>query len=65
LVGKPEGKRLFGRLRRRWEDDIRLYLREIGWKILDWIHVAQCRDQWRDTVMNVVFSINGWEFLAS
>jgi hypothetical protein len=37
LVGKPEGKRPLGRFRRRWEDNIRLDLREIGWKVLDWI----------------------------
>jgi hypothetical protein len=35
---------------RKWEDNIRTDLREIGWKSVDWIHVAQDRDQWRDLV---------------
>jgi hypothetical protein len=40
LVGKPEGKRPFGRYRHRWEDNIRIDLREIGWKGPDSIHLA-------------------------
>jgi hypothetical protein len=55
-VGKPEGKRPLGRLRRRWEDNIRMDLREIGWGGMDWIDVAKDRDQWRavvNTVMNL------------
>jgi hypothetical protein len=40
LVGKPEGKRQLGRLRRRWEDNIRIDLREIGWGGMDWIDLA-------------------------
>jgi hypothetical protein len=40
LVKKPEGKRPLRRPRRRWEDNIRMYLREIGWEVVDWIHVA-------------------------
>jgi hypothetical protein len=55
LVGKTEGKRPLGRPRRRWEDNIRMYLREIGWGGMDWIDLAQDRDQWRalvNTVMN-------------
>jgi hypothetical protein len=44
-VGKPEGKRTIGRPRRRWEDNITMDLKEIGWGGLDWIHVAQDRDQ--------------------
>jgi hypothetical protein len=47
LVGNPEGKRPLGRPRRRWEDNIRVYLREIGWGGMDWIDLAQGRDQWR------------------
>jgi hypothetical protein len=42
LVGMPEGKRPLGRPRRRWVD-----LREIGWDGMDWIYLAQNRDQWR------------------
>jgi hypothetical protein len=56
LVGKPEGKRPLGRPRRRWEDNIRMGLREIGWDGMDWIDLAQDRDQWRalvNTVMNL------------
>jgi hypothetical protein len=58
LVGKPEGKRSLGRLRRRWEDNIRMDLKEIGWENVDRIHVAHVRDQWRvlvNTVMNLLF----------
>jgi hypothetical protein len=50
LVGKPEGKRPLGRSRRRWEDNIKMDLREIGWGGTDWIHLAQNRDQWRALV---------------
>jgi hypothetical protein len=56
LVGKPEGKRLLGRPRRRWEDNIRMDLRETGWEGVDWIHLSQVRDQWWavvNTVMNL------------
>jgi hypothetical protein len=44
LVGKPEGKRPLGRPRRRWVDNIKIYLREIGWDVVDWIDLAQVRD---------------------
>jgi hypothetical protein len=56
LVGKPEGKRPVGRPRRRWVDNIKIYLREIGWNGVDWIDLAQDRDKWRalvNTVMNL------------
>jgi hypothetical protein len=56
LVGKPKGKRALGITRRRWEDDIRVDLREIGWGGMDWIDLGQERDQWRalvNTVMNL------------
>jgi hypothetical protein len=56
LVGKPEGKRLLGRPRRRWVDNIKIDLREIGWDGMDWIYVAEDRDQWRalvNTVLNL------------
>jgi hypothetical protein len=46
-VGKPEGKRPPGRPRRRWEDNIKIDLTEIGWGGMDWIDLAQDRDQWR------------------
>jgi hypothetical protein len=56
LVGKPEGKRPLVRPGRRWERNIEMDLREIGWGGMDWIHVAEDRDQWRafvNTVMNL------------
>jgi hypothetical protein len=56
LVGKPEGKRALGRPRRRWVGNIKMDLREIGWDGMDWIDLAQNRDQWRalvNTVMNL------------
>jgi hypothetical protein len=54
LVGKPEGKRSCGRPRNRCEDNIRLDLREIRRKGVDWIHLAQDRDQWRALVKMVI-----------
>jgi hypothetical protein len=56
LVGRPEGKRPLGRPRRRWEDNIKLDLREIGIDVVNWIQVAQDRARWRTfvkTVMNL------------
>jgi hypothetical protein len=50
LVGKPEGKRQLGRPRHRWVDNIKMHLREIGWDGVDWIDMAQDRDQWRALV---------------
>ncbi|KAJ4436519.1 hypothetical protein ANN_16550 [Periplaneta americana] len=47
LVGRPEGKRPSGRPRRRWEDNIKMDLREVGYDARDWINLAQDRDQWR------------------
>ena len=54
LVGKPEGKRPLGRPRRKWEDNIKLDLREVG-RGGDWMELVQDRDRWRalvNTVMN-------------
>jgi hypothetical protein len=56
LVGKPEGKRPLGRPRRRWEDNINMYLREIGTDEANWIRLDQDRVQWQvfvNTVMNL------------
>jgi hypothetical protein len=50
LVGNPEGKKPLGRPRRRWEDEIRIDLREIGLGGVDWIRLAQDRDWWRAVV---------------
>jgi hypothetical protein len=54
LVGKPEGKRPLGRPRRRWVDNMKMDLREIGWGGMDWIDVAQDRGQWLSLVNTVV-----------
>jgi hypothetical protein len=50
---KPEGKRLLGRPRRRWVDNIKMYLRKVGWNSMDWIDLAQDRDQWKALVNTV------------
>ena len=55
LVGKPEGKRPLGRQRRRWEDNIKMDLEEVGRGCGDWMELVQDRDRWRalvSTVMN-------------
>jgi hypothetical protein len=54
LVGKPEGKRPLGRPRRKWVNNIKMDLREIGLDGMDWINVAQNRDQWRALVNTVI-----------
>ena len=56
LVGKPEGKRPLGRPRRRWEDNIKMDLQEVGGGCGDWMELAQDKDSWRavvGTVMNL------------
>jgi hypothetical protein len=57
LVGRPEGKRPLGRPKRKWEDNIKMDLQEVGWG-MDWIKLAQDRDRWRalvNAVMNLRF----------
>ncbi|KAJ4446837.1 hypothetical protein ANN_13535 [Periplaneta americana] len=54
LVGRPEGKRPLGRPRRRWEDNIKMDLREVGYDDREWINLAQDRDQWRAYVRAVM-----------
>jgi hypothetical protein len=54
LVGKSERKRPLGRPRRRWEDDIRMDLREVRWEGVDWMYLVEDRDQWRSVVNTVV-----------
>jgi len=56
LVGKPEGKRPLGRTRRRWEDNIKMDLQDVGCGGIDWIELARDRDRWRalaNAVMNL------------
>ena len=56
LVGKPEGKRLLGGPRRRWEDNIKMDLQEVGCWGMDWIELAQDSDRWR-ALVNVVMNL--------
>ena len=61
LVGKPEGKRPLGRPRRRWEDNIKMDLQEVGCRGVEWIKLSQDRDRWR-VFVNAVMNLRG-EFL--
>ena len=54
LVGKPEGKRPLGRPKRRWEDNIKMDLWEVGCGCVDWMELAQNRDRWRAVVSAVM-----------
>jgi hypothetical protein len=54
LVGKPEGRRPLGRPRRRWLDNIRMDLVEVGWGDVDWIGLVQDRDRWGALVNSVL-----------
>ena len=56
LLGKPEGRRPLGRPRRRWVDNIRMDLQEVGCGYMDWIGLAQDRDSWR-TLVSAVMNI--------
>ena len=67
LVGKPEGKRPLGRPRRRWVDNIRTDLQDVGCGYMDWIGLAQDRDRWRTlvtAVMNLRVPWNAGNFLT-
>jgi hypothetical protein len=55
LVGRPEGRRPLGRHRRRWEDNIKMDLKEVEWG-MDWIELAQDRDRWR-ALVNAVMNL--------
>jgi hypothetical protein len=56
LVERPEGRRPFGRPRRRWEDNIKIHLQDVGWEGMDWIGMAQDRDRWR-ALVNAVMNL--------
>jgi hypothetical protein len=67
-VGKPERKRALGRPRHRWEDNIIMDIREIGWGGVDWIDMLEDRDQWRalvNAVMKFRIPQNIGKFLSS
>jgi hypothetical protein len=68
LVGKPKGNKPLGRPRCRWVDNIKMDLRDIGWGGMDWIDLAQDRDQWTavvNTVMNLRDLYNAGRFSSS
>jgi len=54
LIGNPEGKRILGRPRRKWEDNIKMDVQKIGCGLIDWIELAQDRDRWRALVNEVM-----------
>jgi len=67
-VGKPEGKRPRGRPRRRWKDNIKMDLQEVGGAYGDWMELARDKDRWRalvSTVMNLRVPKNAGNFLTS
>jgi hypothetical protein len=56
FVGRPEGRRPLGRPRRRWEDNIKIDLQDVGWVGKDWTELAQDRDRWR-ALVNAVMNL--------
>ena len=56
LVGKSEGKRPLGSHRRRWEDNIKMYLQKVGCGVMDWIELAHDRDRWQ-ALVNAVMNL--------
>jgi hypothetical protein len=67
LVGKPEGKKPLGRPRRRWDDNIKMDLQELGYGGMDWIELAQDMDRWWalvNAVMNFRIPLNAGNFLT-
>jgi len=68
LVGRPEGKQPLGNPRRRWEDDIKVDLQEVGCGDVDWLELAQGRDGWRallNAVMNLRVPYSVGNFVTS
>jgi hypothetical protein len=67
-VGRPKGNRPLGGTRRRWEDNLKMDLQEVGCGGMVWNEMAQDRDRWRalvSTVMNIWVPQNAWNFLTS
>ena len=54
--GRPEGRRPFGRAKRRWEDNVKMDLQEMGWGGMDWIDLAEDRNRWW-TLVNAVMKL--------
>ena len=68
MVGEPERKRPLGNLRRRWEENTKVDLQDVGYGGMDWIDVAQDMDRWRalvNAVMNLRVPLNTGSFLTS
>jgi hypothetical protein len=68
LVGKPEGKRPLGIPRRRWENNLKIDLQEVGCGVMDWIELAQDRDRWQalvNAVLNLWVPLNAGNFLTN
>ena len=68
LVGKPGGKRPLGKPRRRWEDNIKMDLHEVGCGGMEWVELARDMDRWRTLVnaaMNLIILLNAGDFLTS
>jgi hypothetical protein len=68
LVEKNKGKRPLGRPRPRWDYNIKIYLQKVGWRVMDWIDLAQDRERWRalvNTVMKFLVPSNEVNFLTS
>jgi hypothetical protein len=64
LMGKSEGKRALGRPRHRWEDNIKIDLREIGWDDMDWINLTEGKEQWL-ALVNMVMNLRGRKVLGN
>ena len=67
-MGKPEGKRPLGRPGRKWENNIKMDLQEVGCRSMDWIDLAQDKGRWRalvNAVMNIRVPYNAGNFLTS
>jgi len=58
LVGKPEGRKPLGRPKRRWDDNTKMDLQEVGCGVIGWIELAQDRDRWR-ALVNAVMNMRG------